>query len=226
MRSPCSRSCSPDSPLLRRSWNRSWSGLAAERPPVVFGQEQVLGQEVFEALCERYSESTRKYHTLQHLGECLGYFEQVRDLAQHPAEVETALWFHDAIYELAKHDNEAASASWAESELARAGVETQSMDRIKSLIMATCHSSAPIEPDQCLLVDIDLSILGASDNRFQEYERQIREEYSFVPETIFIQKRREILKSFLDRPRIYSTHYFFDRLESLARRDLTQAVRA
>ena len=215
MRSPRSRSCSPDSAGIDRPWwllqrdNRSTLGgpssanpgqarkLDAERPPVVFGQEQVLRQEVFEALCERYSNLHASTIPCSILESALAISNKC------------VIW-----------------PNIQQSELARAGVAAQSMDRIKSLIMATCHSAAPMEPDQCLLVDIDLSILGASEKRFQEYERQIREEYSFVPETIFIQKRREILKSFLARQRIYSTCYFFDRLESLARRDLTQAVRA
>lgn len=49
-------------------------------------------------LVRSYSEATRHYHTTQHLAECLELFDQVRSHAEHPAEVEVALWCHDAIY--------------------------------------------------------------------------------------------------------------------------------
>src|SRR5215207_157618 len=89
--------------LLARSWRRCAGALAA-RP---------IGPAVFDELVARYSEPHRKYHTLQHLAECLAHFEAVRDLAEQPAEVEMALWFHDAIYDTQRHDNEEKSADWS-----------------------------------------------------------------------------------------------------------------
>jgi predicted metal-dependent HD superfamily phosphohydrolase len=88
--------------------------------------------------------------------------------------------------------------------------------------MATRHDAVPVDADAQLLVDIDLSILGAERERFDEYERQIRAEYAFVPALIFNAKRRQILRSFLDRPRIYSTPAF-SVLEATARANLARA---
>ena len=51
------------------------------------------------ALLARYSEPHRRYHTLQHLAECFAAFDEIADLAEHPPDVELALWFHDAIYD-------------------------------------------------------------------------------------------------------------------------------
>jgi predicted metal-dependent HD superfamily phosphohydrolase len=193
--------------------------------------------EMFGALRSKYSEPQRRYHTLQHLQECLSYFEGVLDLAQYPLEVEIALWFHDGIYDPAGHDNEIQSAALVESTMLRgrrfpcrafaptaAGKDREMSQRIQSLILATQHSSIPTEPDQLLLVDIDLAILGAAPDRFQAYEQQIREEYAFVPEGLFREKRREILQVFLMRPQIYSTPYFYRDLEIQARENLTQSV--
>ena len=59
-----------------------------------------------DALLARYSEPHRRYHTLQHLAECFAAFDEIADLAQHPADVELALWFHDAIYDTRRSDNE------------------------------------------------------------------------------------------------------------------------
>ena len=199
---------------MHQSWKRAWKGVEARGD----------GDPVFRLLVERYSEPHRRYHTEQHLIECLDAFETVRDLPPHPPEVEAALWFHDAIYDVKRQDNEEQSANWATSLFAEAGVSSNSTDLIQSLILVTRHTALPVTPDEQLLVDIDLSILGAPRPRFDEYERQIREEYSFVPGWLFRRKRRAILRTFLDRPRIYSTGHFFDALEKRARENLQRAI--
>jgi predicted metal-dependent HD superfamily phosphohydrolase len=197
-----------------KSWSRAWLGL----------NNLSNGQNLFQSICSHYAEPARQYHTLQHLGECLDLFESVMDLAIHPAEVEMALWFHDAIYNTASQDNEAQSAQWARAELSKAGVLPEKIDRIQSMIMATCHTALPITIDECLLVDIDLAILGSSAERFAEYEQQIRTEYNFVPETIFNQKRQEILQGFLDRSTIYSTKYFQDKFGLIAQQNIRKSI--
>lgn len=201
-------------PLLAGSWDRLWHGLQAtgEAGPV---RDELLW---------RHTEPWRRYHTTQHLAECLAHFEPVRNLAERPAEVEAAIWFHDAVYELGPGDNEARSAALAERLLGRHGVSREVLDRIVALIMATRHDAAPTESDARLLVDVDLAILGAPAPRFAEYERQIREEYAFVPAQLFVSRRREILAGFLARPRLYGTAHFFGLLELAARANLTGAV--
>ena len=92
---------------LIASWNRAWQGLDA------IGD----GSTTYAALLARYSEPHRHYHTMQHLAECLDAFSSVASLAEHPAELEFALWFHDAIYDVKRSDNEEQSALWARSEL-------------------------------------------------------------------------------------------------------------
>lgn len=172
----------------------------------------------------RYGEPHRAYHTLQHLGECLQYFESLQLLPDHPAEVEIALWFHDAIYELRSSRNEADSAAWAYNALIAAGTLQASASRVRDLVLVTKHTGQPSSMDEHVLVDIDLSILGAPEKRFAEYEAQIRNEYAFVPDSLFKPKRREILTSFLARPAIYSTPDMHKQLERRARANLTQAV--
>ena len=145
-------------------------------------------------------------------------------LAERPAEVELALWFHDAIYDVRRSDNEEKSAEWARAELAGHGASAQPAAYVHALVMITRHSALPRTQDEKVLVDIDLSILGADEARFAEYERQIRAEYSFVPEWLFKRKRRAILQSFLDRASIYSTDHFVATLEQKARANLRRAV--
>jgi predicted metal-dependent HD superfamily phosphohydrolase len=175
-------------------------------------------------LVANYAEPHRKYHTLQHLGECLNGFDHAREFAQHPGEVAIALWFHDAVYDLASHDNEVQSADWAVAELKQAGAAGDVCVRVHALIMATQHSALPQSQDECLLVDIDLSILGAASARFDEYEVQIRNEYASVPEADFQHRRRQILQGFLARDAIFATQWFHDKLEAQARDNLARSI--
>ena len=198
------------------SWQRAWTGIGA------VGE----GGTLFAQLMAAYAEPQRHYHTQQHLGECLSAFDAARALAERPDEVELALWFHDAIYDIKAHDNEQRSADWARDALRDAGVAAEAAQRVHALVMATRHTAVPSGRDEQLLVDIDLSILGAERARFDEYEQQIRKEYAYVPGFLFRRKRREILKGFLDRPAIYSTPYFHDRLEDRARNNLRRVTAA
>src|SRR5205814_239074 len=79
---------------------------------------------------------------------------------------------------------------------------------VSDLVMATKSHSTEAGPDAALMVDVDLSILGKGEQRFAEYEAQIREEYRSVPKLIFNFKRAEILERFLARSRIYATDFF------------------
>lgn len=71
--------------------------------------------------------------------------------------------------------------------------------RVRALIMATCHDAEPEGDDARRLVDIDLAILGADPARFAEYDAQVREEYRWVPDWLYRRKHREVLAGFLAR---------------------------
>ena len=199
---------------LRANWNAAWRALDVAAPD--------------EALCaelqQRYGEPQRHYHTMQHLGECLAWFEREDALAEHPGEVALALWFHDAIYDVHAHDNEARSADWARQALLAAGVNAEAAERVHALVMATRHDAVPEGRDAELLIDIDLSILGAGRERFDEYERQVHAEYAFVPEEVRLPRRRDILQRFLDRKAIYATPRMHAQLEAQARINLQRSI--
>lgn len=200
-------------PSFVASWQTAWSALGAQPDPALFDK-----------LLAAYAEPQRRYHTRQHLQECLDHLQPALRLASHPGEVALALWFHDAVYALDRHDNEQQSADWARQAVLAAGVAPAVAGRIHALILATRHAALPATPDERLLVDIDLAILGAAPGRFDDYERQVREEYAAVPEALFRSRRQAILEGFLRRPRLFSTAWFHDRLELPARRNLQRSL--
>ena len=70
-----------------------------------------------------------------------------------------------------------------------------------------------------MLVDIDLSILGADKVSFAEYECNIRKEYRWVEALHYRIERKKVLQNFLVQ-RIYQTDYFYKRKERQARKNL------
>jgi len=193
----------------RHRWNHLWSQLGSAPP-----------DGVFDAVVARYCEKQRHYHTLEHLQECLSLLDEVAPLAVHAPEIELALWFHDAVYDSHQQNNEELSAIWARSTAMAAGLPTECCERIYDLVLVTASHSLPKTNDEALLIDIDLSILGAPPDRFAEYERGIRDEYRWVPSPIFAAKRRSILNTFLQRETIFRTQYFIERYERQARLNL------
>jgi predicted metal-dependent HD superfamily phosphohydrolase len=204
--------------MLELSWQRACQGLNLN------AQHEVLRDQLITC----YQEPQRHYHTLQHLAECVNLLSTLPSQASQPpeqmAEIEMALWFHDAIYDVQGSDNEQKSADWAALALSKAGVAQTVTRRIHGLIMVTKHDAQPHLASEQLLVDIDLSILGASPDRFAQYDKQVRQEYAWVPEALFRTKRAAILQQFLDRPAIYSTPHFRDTREAQARRNLQDAI--
>ncbi|MCR6475094.1 N-methyl-D-aspartate receptor NMDAR2C subunit [Variovorax sp. ZS18.2.2] len=201
---------------LLANWTGAWRAVGIEAPDLALCAE----------LQRRYGEPQRRYHTMQHLGECLAWFEHEKALAERPGEVALALWFHDAIYDVHAHDNEARSADWAREALRAAGASEEAVERIHALVMATRHDAVPEGRDAELLIDIDLSILGAEPARFAEYERQVHAEYAFVPDEVRLPRRRAILQRFLDRDAIYATPRMHALLEARARTNLQHSIAA
>ena len=194
-------------------WRETWRAVGVAPAPGLHDE-----------LIARYSEAHRHYHTLQHLDECFTQLAELRPLAEHPGEVELALWFHDAIYDVRRDDNEQRSAEWAHSSALAAGVEGEAADRVRSLILFTRHAAEPAGIDAEVLVDTDLSILAAPQARFDEYERQVRQEYGWVPDFLFRRNRKAILEEMLARRRIFSTALFQQRHEKAARSNLASSI--
>lgn len=178
----------------------------------------------FARLETAHAEPHRAYHTAAHIDDCLARLDEVRALCGRPDEVEFALWLHDAIYRTRGGDSERQSAAWAIELLRAGGAGEDTIVRVETLILATTHNAEPELGDAALLVDIDLSILGRDASHFDEYEEEVRREYSWVPGPLFRRRRSELLEAFLARPRLYATDHFHATLEEPARLNLARSI--
>jgi predicted metal-dependent HD superfamily phosphohydrolase len=177
-----------------------------------------------------YRAEGRHYHGLAHIEALLELAREYRSALSDPQAVEAAIWFHDAIYDSRAGDNEAKSARLARQRLAgRTGAER--IERIAAMIEATAAHRAP-DPDggagndAAMLLDMDLSILGAEPAVFDAYERAVRREYDWVDETAWRTGRAAVLKGFLDRPHIFHTQPFRERFERRARENIERSLAA
>ena len=145
---------------------------------------------LYEGLLARYTEPHRHYHTVRHLEEC---FAERRpcgaDAVGRPRSSSRCGFTTRSTTPRGTTTSSAAPIGHSRS---RRGPGSTGRRRARrGVIMATRHDAIPADADAAVLVDVDLSILGAPPRRFDEYEREVREEYARVPEVIFRRERRK-----------------------------------
>lgn len=197
---------------LHGRWRALWSGDAVD------------GDAIYRDLVARYAEPHRAYHTLDHVADCLHWLDEVRPLLARPDEAEWAIWFHDAVYDPQRADNEERSAALAAEALTALAVDAAVGARVADLIRLTSHTTDALTADGAVVCDIDLAILGAPPQRFEQYDAAIRQEYAWVPEAIFRRERERVLAGFLGRSRIYHTFVMSEKCERQARVNIAQSL--
>lgn len=195
---------------LARRWSRPWLALGANAIPDVT------------PILAGWAEPQRHYHTTAHLAQCLAIYDRnpLRD-----AQVEVALWFHDAIYDPQASDNEERSAAWARTVAEQAGLSGETIEVIAQCILATRHRAPPTTRSEALTLDVDLAILGATRRRFDRYDAAVRAEYAWVPLATYRQERARILDRFASRDDLFTTRWFRQRYATRARVNLRRALR-
>lgn len=178
----------------------------------------------FDEIINRYSEPHRYYHTLNHIGHCLGELAPVKSSLYIPEAVELAIWFHDIVYAIGNNDNEEKSAQIAKN-FCQKNISTQALTRqVESHILATKHTYPSENLDSQYVADIDMSILGQSPDVFDRYETQIRQEFiPYFSPSDYQKGRANFLISLLNRP-IYSTDFFRDKYESVAKQNIQRIL--
>ena len=187
---------------------------------------------LWQDISERYNETQRAYHTLDHLKQLFGQFEQIKPCLHEPHLIALALYYHDVIYDPRRSDNELKSAEYA-IEALRCSLSEDQCQSIYALIMMTAtHQIDDIDKDSdkakksdtAYLLDIDLSILGVSWSEYEQYAKDIRQEYAHVSNADYCVGRVEVLEGLLAHPRLYLTDDYYSRLEQQARENIEREI--
>ncbi|MDX5448388.1 MAG: hypothetical protein LPK47_08420 [Bacteroidota bacterium] len=134
-----------------------------------------------------------------------------------------AIFFHDLVLEPGRRDNEERSADLADKVLSQLGISVPHRDRIRSMILSTKDHDPGDDDLVALFCDLDLSILGVDPGTYLRYAQNVRKEYSLVPERIYRKERAKVIRSFLNRKRIFYSEYFRS-LEGSARINLQEEL--
>ncbi|MDX2199656.1 MAG: hypothetical protein SF069_11890 [Phycisphaerae bacterium] len=200
-----------------------WSALCGRLRPRSGGD---LAGAAFDCLIALYDSPRRAYHNLEHIAACLAELDRHGPSAQNRDLIEFALWFHDCIYEPGRAGNETRSAQVARLFGTALGQTEQSLQHVERLILATQHNAPPSDDAESLIIDIDLSILGAEPAIYDAYVAAIRCEYAAADTAQWRAGRGAFLESMLARARIFGSGAARQRLEAPARANLQRELAA
>ncbi len=208
-------------------WSEFVRALKTEYPSPGDAPLQDVADSIRIELDIRYSEQHRYYHTWSHIRMCLDLLDWYA--ASAPVSdfraVEAAIWFHDAVYDPKAADNEIRSADLAVQSCKKLVLPHVFSEKVVSCILATRHiAGEDFSPAEQLVMDIDLAILGSPEQTFDEYEQNIRREYAWVPEIEYKEKRKRVVRHFLNQKRLYRTGAFADRFGEQARINLNRSI--
>ena len=180
----------------------------------------------------RYNEAQRAYHSLQHIEQLFAQFKQIKHVLNEPHIIALALFYHDVIYAPTRSDNELKSAEYAVDSLIPY-LSAEPCQYIYALIMMTAsHQIADIDEgsdkarksDAAYLLDMDLSILGASWPEYEQYAQAVRQEYAHISNIDYRVGRIAVLKGLLAHPTLYLSDYYYVRLEEQARENIKREI--
>lgn len=173
---------------------------------------------VFDDLVRRYCANTRFYHSLSHIEMMLKLAEQYQSEVTQWDAIYFAIWFHDAIQGMLV-DGEKESALLCKQSLQQLNAPKAMVNATYEMILATKQHKPTHKADLGIFLDLDLAILGADWNQYQEYTKQTRKEYS-VPNWMFNRGRKQFLQSKLAQPTLFNSLIFREKYESRARSNM------
>ena len=186
-----------------------------------YSNDAALSQSLWQEIEKSYSGSKRYYHNLAHLE---NMYEQLIAVKSEISDWDTvifSLFYHDIVYKATAKDNEEESASVAVKRLLSIGYPLSLIQKCREQILATKHHDVS---DVSFFTDADMAILGSEWNDYQHYYKGVRKEYSIYPDFLYNPGRTKVLKHFLKMPYIYSTTYFRNRYENIARSNIKKEL--
>lgn len=212
--------------LVQWKLQRRFSQIATD-----LGASQAIVEEWANKFIEQYTEPQRHYHTLTHIYDILECLDANRTLVQDVPVLTLAVFFHDWVYDPKAKDNEIESIKSFQHFAREAQLPESLVSRVAGYIERTITHTMPIYDDDSsidtdlkLFLDFDLEVLSRDHDQYLKYSKQIRDEYVHVEPNDYIAGRAQVLRSFLNRDRIYFSGLFYQLREQKARANIEQEI--
>lgn len=189
-----------------------------------FSDQESTVYSLWEEIENSYTHRQRYYHNLKHLETMLELLIPLKSLIHDWESVLFALYYHDIIYNPLKRNNEKRSAELAVKRLLSFAIPSKIIGDCKDHIMATQHHLLSLNNDTNIFIDADMAILGQSWEKYIGYSQSVRKEYAVYPDLIYNAGRKAVLKSFLDKGKIFKTELFQSRFEEQARANILKEL--
>lgn len=189
-----------------------------------YSNNEKLKTEYWQEIEKLYSQKSRKYHNLTHLGNMILVLESVKEEISDFDALLFSVFYHDIIYKATSKDNEEKSAEIAKTRLDKLNISNERITKIYNQILATKSHKKSDDPDTNFLLDADLAILGKDREDYEMYIHQIRKEYSIFPDFLYNPGRKKVLIHFLEFDEIFKTDYFKSKYEKMARENIRKEI--
>ena len=169
-----------------------------------------------------YSNASRYHHDFSHLKNMFEQLAYVKNDVEDIDALSFSIFYHDIVYIVTRSDNELKSAEVLESDLSITSFDQ--IQKCKSQIEATKNHYKSEFQDTNILLDLDLSVLGTEWENYEEYARNVRQEFKVYPNFLYRKGRKKFLKTFLEKDQIFKTDYFIERFEQQAIKNLNMEL--
>lgn len=188
-------------------------------------------KEIFEDFMNTYDKPSRGHHGIKHIETMLKGFDDFMVHSpdsikvKNPDEFRFAIFMHDYIN---GEEEEVEKSAEAAKTLLNRAFDGYDASNVEKLIFATDYSKTDriLSFEEKLMQDLDLIILGESREKYNNYAKLIRLQYSDFSDDVFKPARAKIMQGFLDRPFIYNTQYYRARYEEKARENISKEIAA
>lgn len=173
-------------------------------------------------ILERYRDSSRHYHNLEHIQHCLWELDQLPGQGLDKKSIELAIWFHDVVYSPTSKRNELDSANQMKNDLGMYPSKINLEDSYRMIVASPLDGDKHSESIRTF-IDIDFSVLGQREIEYMAYVQNVRLEYAEVPAWKYYLHRKRLLKRVMKRG-VFLTPYFQKRYEAQAVKNLKAEI--
>ena len=176
-------------------------------------------------ILNQYTKKWKYYHNINHIYSFIELYDKYNNLIEREKnEFLLSIFFHDIIYIPSRNDNEKESIKLLNKFYIEAEPKDLNKEKMIELIAETQNHllNKEYKEDINLFLDMDMQII-AQEN-WEEYEDNIRKEYSFIDYNIYKIKRKEFLESLAKKEKIFRTKTFYELFEKSGRNNIKNII--